>query len=81
MEEITPSDWQRYSTCLGSSLEEVSSPAAHLYPNINQLLHPPSRARFLDFEDDTQSDYSELASFVEQGFAILFQKQTSKDLI
>ena len=81
MEEITPRDWQRYSTCLGSSLEEVSIPAAHLYPNINQLPHPPLELAFSILKDDTQSDYSELVSFVEQGFAILFQKQTSKDLL
>ena len=36
-------------------------------------------SRLLDWEDDTQSHYSEMVGFVERSLEVLFQTQTSKN--
>ena len=36
-------------------------------------------SRLLDWEDDTQSNYSEMVGFVERSLEVLFQTQTSKN--
>ena len=44
-----------------------------------QIAAHEDACRFLDCEDDAQSDCSEMVGFVERSFEVPFQTQTSKN--